>query len=229
MINPFSSVDPQNGNVIWDGPLTTMKGDHSHMPPRTEAYLPGDERGHLNASSLGGGNSRSNVVPQNSNVNHRAYSSMERGERRALQNGAEIHSVKTAIVNGQPGDRPEAFLVSDTVNYADGHTESIHLSFANESYADQAAWNEQSASLPGVYDAPNPGDGLRESMGTEAYSELMESTDAELPGIAENYAAADYSGDPEAESPAASSTPDSDAADAGTESGADADAAADTD
>ena len=33
----YSTVDEQ-GNVIYDGPLTAMKGDHSGMPRRTEAY-----------------------------------------------------------------------------------------------------------------------------------------------------------------------------------------------
>lgn len=54
MRNPeYSTVDSQTGNVTYRGPLQIMKGDHSNMPPRTEAYLPGDERGHVNASSLG--------------------------------------------------------------------------------------------------------------------------------------------------------------------------------
>ena len=48
----YSTVDPENGNITYSGPLEVMKGDHSHMPARTEAYLPGDERGHINASSL---------------------------------------------------------------------------------------------------------------------------------------------------------------------------------
>ena len=46
------------------------------MPYRTDAYLPGDERGHINASSLGG-NSKDNVVAQNAELNHGAYYSME--------------------------------------------------------------------------------------------------------------------------------------------------------
>lgn len=106
------------------------KGDHSHMPSRTDAYLPGDERGHVNASSLGGVNSRANVVAQHSDVNHGAYLSVEKGERTALQNGATIESEKTAVVNSQPGDRPSTFTVNDSVTYPDGHTEAVHYSSA---------------------------------------------------------------------------------------------------
>ncbi len=195
MRNPkYSSFDPY-GNVTFQGPLSLTRGEHSHMPHRTNAYLPGDERGHVNASSLGGVNSRANVVAQHRDVNHGSFLSVENGERAALKNSATIESEKTAFVNG-PGQRPSAFTVNDSVTYADGHTETIHHSFANESYADQAAWNDMSASLPGTFDAPNPGDGLRETMDSEAYAALMESTDAEMPGLDADYAPADYSGAP---------------------------------
>lgn len=208
MRNPDNySIDPDTGNVSFNGLLSPEKGDHSNMPNTTEAYLPGDERGHVNASSLGGINSEANVVPQNYDLNHGAYYSMEKGERTALQKGASIESSKTAVVNAHPGDRPEAFIVSDTVTYADGHTESIHHSFTNASNAQQQAWNEQAAALPGAYDAPNPGDGLRASMNTESYSALTEANDAQVPGISDDYAPSDFSGMPGA---AADSAVDSD-------------------
>lgn len=197
MRNPeYSSVNPNTGDVTYNGLLSLEKGDHSHMPNRTGAYLPGDERFHVNASSLGGDNSRNNIVAGHRDVNHGAFLSVEKGERTALQNGATIESEKTAVVNSQPGDRPSTFTVNDSVTYPDGHTESIHHSFANESHADQAAWNDMSASLPGTFDAPNPGDGLRDSMDSESYASLMESTDAELPELDIEYAPADFSGMP---------------------------------
>ena len=198
--NHHSSEDSNNGNVSWEGDLSIEKGDHSHMPGRTDAYLPGDERGHINASSLGGTNTTDNIVAQHYDVNRGAYYSMEQGERTALQNGAAIDSSKTAIVNANPGDRPEAFMVSDNVTYSDGHTESVHHSFTNASYAEQQAWSDQSVALPDTFDAPNPGDTLSSSMSSGEYADLMENTDAELPGIAEDYAAADFSGTPNTDS-----------------------------
>lgn len=78
MKNNNSYINPDNGNVSWNGELSIQKGDHSNMPYRTDAYLPGDERGHINASSLGG-NSKDNVVAQNAELNHGAYYSMEQG------------------------------------------------------------------------------------------------------------------------------------------------------
>ena len=192
----YSSIDPVNGNVVWDGPLSLEKGNHSGMPNRTEAYLSGDERGHVNASSLGGDNSRSNVVPQNYDLNHGGYLSVENGERSVLQNGGAINSEKTAYVDSQPGDRPTTFTVNDTVTYTDGHSETIHNSFINESNANQVQWNQLSSSLLNSYDMPNPGDSLRETMGSEEYADLMESTDGSLLNLDEEYAPSDFSGNP---------------------------------
>lgn len=186
----YSSVDPSNGNVTWKGPLSVEKGNHAGMPARTEAYLPCDERGHVNASSLGGENTPSNVVAQHHDLNHGAYLSMENGERHALQSGAAIDSEKIAVVDSQPGDRPTTFMVNDAVTYANRHTESIHHSFTNESNVDQIAWNGIASSLPGTYDAPNPGDELRESMSSVEYADLMETTNAALSDLTGDYAPA---------------------------------------
>ena len=196
MKNNNSYINSDNGNVSWNGELSIQKGDHSNMPYRTDAYLPGDERGHINASSLGGTNSTDNVVAQNAELNHGAYYSMEQGERTALQNGASIDSSKTAIVDSEPGNRPDVFLVSDNVTYADGHSELISHSFTNESIATQEAWNDCSAVLPDTFDVQNSADALDVPMSSAEYAELMEETEAALPGIAEDYAAADFSGVP---------------------------------
>jgi hypothetical protein len=91
---------------------------------------------------------------------------------------------------------PAVFMVSDNVSYSDNHTESIHHSFTNASYAEQQAWNDQSAALPGTFDGQNPENTLANSMSSVEYAELMENTDAELPGISEDYAEADFSGVP---------------------------------
>lgn len=213
MRNPnYSTVNQQTGDVTYKGPLESMKGNHNNMPSRTEAYLPGDERGHVNASSLGGVNTKENVVAQQRDLNHGAYYSIEKGERAALQNGATIESEKTAVVNSQPGERPTTFLVNDTVTYADGHTESIHHSFTNESYATQTEWNNMSADLPGTFDVQNPGDGLRDSMDSEQYASLMEQTDAELPELDAEYAPADYAGAPVSIDSSSSASMDADGA-----------------
>ena len=192
----YTVVDPNTGTVTSNGNLEITKGNHKGMLSRTSAYLPGDERGHIQASSLGGSNDPSNIVPQHHDVNRYGWRGMERGETDALKNGASIDSTKIAYVDGKSGDRPSAFMVNDKITYPDGHTENVHLSFSNESYADQAEEERIVASLGDeIYDAPNP-DAARESMSPEEYKALMEEADQVDFDIRDEYAPADYSGLP---------------------------------
>lgn len=196
MRNPsYSSIDERNGNVMWNGPLAREKGNHNNMPSRGDSYLQDDIRFHVNASSLGGTNGRSNVVPGNNDVDKISWTSIENGERNAMNNGGDIYSQKTAVVDSKIGDRPTNFLVTDTVTYAD-HSEVVSHSFLNESFEEQTTYNNISSSLPDVYEAPNPGDGLREEMSSESYTTLMEATDLDLPTIETDYEQADFSGLP---------------------------------
>ena len=192
----YTVVDSNTGTVTSHSNLEITKGNHKGMPSRTSAYLPGDERGHIQASSLGGSNDPSNIVPQHHDVNRYGWRDMERGETDALKNGASIDSTKIAYVDGKSGDRPSAFMVNDKITYPDGHTENVHLSFSNESYADQAEEERIVASLGDeIYDAPNP-DAARESMSPEEYKALMEEADQVDFDIRDEYAPADYSGLP---------------------------------
>ena len=192
----YTVVDSNTGTVTSHSNIEITKGNHKGMPSRTSAYLPGDERGHIQASSLGGSNDPSNIVPQHHDVNRYGWRDMERGETDALKNGASIDSTKIAYVDGKSGDRPSAFMVNDKITYPDGHTENVHLSFSNESYADQAKEERIVASLGDeIYDAPNP-DAARESMSPEEYKALMEEADQVDFDIRDEYAPADYSGLP---------------------------------
>ena len=74
-------------------------------------------------------------------------------------------------------------MVNDTVTYADGRTQDIHLSFANIDYAAQEEMNRSLDSYSDMLDEPNPGDGLRASLSVPEYAELMEETDRALPDI----------------------------------------------
>ena len=182
-------VDPETGTITYRGSSEITKGDHSFMPHRTDAYLETDERGHVQASSLGGSNQPDNIVPQAADLNHGGYYQMEMGERSVLKDGGQIESEKIAYTDTRPGNRPAAFMVNDTVTYADGQTQEVHLSFSNLTNAEQESMNaESSAAASSLYDAyPNPGDELRGSMTPDEYSVLMEETDASLPGVRDMY------------------------------------------
>ena len=186
-ISGQSALGSSNSTVSYSNPEIT-KSSHKGMPARTDAYLPTDDRGHILASSLGGSNDPSNIVPQDRDVNRRGYRDLERGETDALKSGATIDSVRTVAREGRPDSRPSAFMVTDTVHYPDGHTEQIHSSFTNASYAEQREWDAIAATIPDDYDPPNPGDKLRESMSPEEYDALMDETDQYLTSLRDDYA-----------------------------------------
>lgn len=212
-----NTVDQKTGTITYKGELHVTKGNHDNMPRRTDVYQPHPneptpekgvayERGHVNASSLGGSNNRDNIAPMAYDVNHGGYAAMEQGERDALADGASISSEKTAY-SSNPDDKPSAFTVNDEVTFKDGSTQTVNLSFANMSYAEQEAQNAELAATDCQDEYPNPGDTLRESMTTEEYSDLMEKTDAELPGIRDYYTEWDYQGSPETDVTPADSEP----------------------
>ena len=60
----FNTVDPATGSKTYNGPSVLTKGNHNNMPSRTDAYLPTDERGHIQASSLGAATRRITSRPR---------------------------------------------------------------------------------------------------------------------------------------------------------------------
>lgn len=232
--NSYNTIDPETGTKAYNGPSTLTKGNHDHMPARDGSYLPTDERGHIQASSLGGSNKPDNIAPQAKDLNHGSWYNMEAAERDALSphNGCTIESEKTAFASNQPGNRPDAFTVNDSVTFPDGQNQTVNLSFANMQNNEQAAINEEvnTQASDMLDEFPNPGDSLRDSMSPEEYAELMEETDAALPNIVDYYAEWDYQGVPNSTAETGEATADWDggvsaAPDAG-DAGADTDGAA---
>lgn len=191
------TTDERTGTVTYRGATEITPADRHGMPARTADYPPGYDRGHLQAVSLGGNNSKQNIAPQHADVNRAkgGWYGVEQGERAALKGGATVQSEKTAF-KSDPSALPEAYLSNDAVTYRDGHTETISHSFTNISHSERQAMNEQSAVLPDTFDAPNPSDSLRASRSSEDYAALMDETDQALPSVAEDYAPADFSGVP---------------------------------
>lgn len=183
------TIDPVSGTVESNGYLELTKGDHSHMPKRTDAYPDLYERGHLNATSLGGSNEAGlNIQPQAKDLNHGAYLSMEAGERAALKNGATIESHKIAYTTAGPGTAPDCYMVNDTVTYADGKNQTVHLSFANLNNAELEAFEQTLNQHTDLLEADlNPGDLGRELYNPAEYAQLMEECEASSLNIQDEY------------------------------------------
>ena len=187
MANTVITVNPETGTTTNTSILEIVEGNHDHMPSRTDAYEPTDERGHNNASSLGGSNAKDNVFAQSKDLNHGSYLQMENGEKDVLRAHGSVHSEKTAFISSQPGGRPDAFMVNDHVTYANGNVQNVYFSFANLTNAEQENLNAALQEHSDMLNAPNPGDILREQMSPEEYSRTMEVTEAFLPGVRDNY------------------------------------------
>lgn len=178
----------EDRNVYFKGNCEDVKGNHNGMPSRTSDYEVGDERGHVQASSLGGSNDRSNIVPQHHDVNRGAYKGMEMGEKQAVHNGYQVETEKIAVTDTEKGNRPTTFIVNDVVTAPNGEQQELHHSFANLSYEEQEQLNEALNEHVDMPDVENPNDSLREMMTADEYAELMEATDAELSGLKGEYA-----------------------------------------
>ena len=180
------TTNPDNGTIGSRGFLEVTEGDHSNMPKRTDAYPEFYERGHTNASSLGGANHTLNVQPQARDLNHGTYYSMEQGERGALKSGA-VFSEKIAYNSGPVGTAPDTYIINDTVTHADGSTHTVHLSFANLNNAEQEAFQQTLDQHIDMLDAPNPGDVGREMFSPDEYAQLMEECEAAMGDVQDEY------------------------------------------
>ncbi|KAI95293.1 FhaB [Rhodomicrobium udaipurense JA643] len=87
---------------------------------------PGDQGGHLVASSLGGSGDKINLVPQNGNLNTGAWKRMEDRWREALQDGKPVH-VKIENVYDGSSIRPESF----NITYRIGNDRPVEVTFRN--------------------------------------------------------------------------------------------------
>lgn len=188
----YNTVDLDTGTKDYVGPSELTKGNHDGMPPRDSSYLSTDERGHIQASSLSGDNSKLNIAPQAKDLNHGAYLSVENGERDALMNGNTITSKKVAYASNQPGQRPDAYMVNDIVTMANGQQQEIHRSFANLQNSEQEALNAELDEHSDMLNVSNPEDTLRDSMSNEEYTDLVEKTDVELLDLRDEYQMDEY-------------------------------------
>lgn len=188
----YNTVDLHTGTKEYTGLSKVVKADHTGMPVKDSSYLATDERGHIQASFLSGDNSKFNIAPQAKDLNHGSYLSIENGEKDALIKGNTIETEKIAFSSNQPGQRPDAFLVNDTIIMENGKQQEIHHSFANMQNIEQEGLNAELYEHSDMLDVLNPEDTLRDSMLLEEYANLMEKTDDELMNLQDEYQVDEY-------------------------------------
>ena len=178
-------VNKETGTTTARGELEINKASRSQMKKAFTGKdkLATDDRGHLVVARFDGKAIPENLFGQNRNVNRIDFKHVENAEAKALKQGATIDTERTAFISN--GTRPDNFMINDTVTFQNGVTEELHYSFTNMSHAEMEELNEISSDY--MFDDPNPGDTLRDMMSVEEYSTLMTETDAELPGIAQDF------------------------------------------
>ncbi len=182
--NGYKFTVDDNGTITAEGTVPTQ-GVECGKRVTPDGMQPGDQRGHVIAAQEGGPNKSYNMTAQDGKLNQGAYKTAENSESALAKQGYTVQTSKTAFVSNQEGNRPDAYMINDTITSPDGKTQSVHLSFQNMSPEEQAECNQYFQENDFTID-PNP-DAFRESMTSEEYSALMEETENDLPSIKDEF------------------------------------------
>lgn len=183
--NGYTFTVSDNGTITAEGKVPT-EGVNCKGRVTPNGMQTGDHRGHVIAAQEGGPNKGYNMTAQNGNLNQGQYKTVENTEAALANQGYNVNVSKTAFVSNQEGGRPDAYLINDAIIAPDGKTQSVNLSFQNESRAEQEAQNQFLENEVDIDNSLNINP-LRDTMNTEEYSSLMEETNSSLPSLKENF------------------------------------------
>lgn len=183
--NGYTFTVSDNGTITAEGKVPT-EGVSCKGRVTPDGMQTGDHRGHVIAAQEGGPNKGYNMTAQNGNLNQGQYKTVENTESALAKQGYDVNVSKTAFVSNQEGGRPDAYMINDTINSPDGKTQSVNLSFQNESRAEQEAQNQMLENEVDIDNSLNINP-LRDTMNAEEYSSLMEETNSSLPSLKENF------------------------------------------
>ena len=184
--NGYTYTVDDNGTVTAKGNVSENPASRSGMsgihPDGYDSKT--DDKGHLIAAREGGVAADYNVSAQDRGLNRGAYKTVENAEVNLANKGCTVETEKTAFVSN-PGEKPSAYMVNDTITTPDGKAHTVHSSFANLSKEEQEAYNEAVAQMP-MDELPNP-NAIPENMTTEEYNQIMEETDDKLGSVKDDY------------------------------------------
>ncbi len=185
--NGYTYTVYDNGTVTAKGTVSenpaSRQGMSSIKPDGYDSKV--DDKGHLIAAREGGVAADYNVSAQDRGLNRGGYKVAENAEVRLANKGYTVETEKTAYVS-QPGTKPSAYMVNDTITTPGGKTYTVNSSFTNMSKSDMEKIDEDMKDVEMYDEYPNP-DPLRESMTPEEYSQLMEETDEQLGSLKDEY------------------------------------------
>lgn len=187
--NGFTYEVYDNGTVTASGTIAenpaSRKGMNNIMPSGYNSKT--DDKGHLIAARHGGAAKEYNVSSQNRHINRGEYKRIENAESRLAARGNTVRTSKTAYVS-QPGTKPDAYMINDTVITPDGKNRHIYKSIQNEDIAVQNEWNDESAAVFSQISSGYDNPGARPAGMTESeYAQLMEETESGLLSVKDDY------------------------------------------
>lgn len=183
--NGYTFTVSDNGTITAEGKVPT-EGVNCKGRVTPDGMQTGDHRGHVIAAQEGGPNKGYNMTAQNGNLNQGQYKTVENAEAALAKQGYNVNVSKTAFVSNQEGGRPDAYMINDTINSPDGKTQSVNLSFQNESKVEQEAQNQFLENEVDIDDSLNVNP-LRDTINAEEYSSLMEETNSSLPSLKDSF------------------------------------------
>lgn len=190
------AVDTNTGTTTATGELQNeMASRNSKMQAQAggELRLETDQGGHLVAAVHNGPAIRENLFAQDSHLNQSQFKVVENAERSLIANKdslASIYTERTAYMSHPKqnnGARSDAFMINDTITYANGSRQEVHLSFSNMTVNQQENINQELERNINIEDISNPNDELRNSMTSWEYADLMVKTDTELPELKQEF------------------------------------------
>lgn len=183
--NGYTFTVSDNGTITAEGKVPA-EGVNCKGRMTPDGMQTGDHRGHVIAAQEGGPNKGYNMTAQNGNLNQGQYKTVENAEAALAKQGYDVNVSKTAFVSNQEGGRPDAYMINDTITSPDGKTQSMNLSFQNESRAEQEAQNQFLENEVDIDNSLNVNP-LRDTMNAEEYSSLMEETNSSLPSLKDSF------------------------------------------
>lgn len=170
--NGYTYTVSDNGTVTAKGTVSedpaSRKGMSSITPDGYDSKT--DDKGHLIAAREGGVAADYNVSAQDRGLNRGAYKTAENAEVRLANKGYTVETEKTAYVSN-PGEKPSAYMVNDTITTPDGKTHDVNLSFTNMSKSDMEEINQSVENMD--IDDPAAVTQLPEDITPEDYDQIM--------------------------------------------------------
>ena len=185
--NGYEFTVEDNGTVTAKGRVSenpaSRKGMNNIHP---DGYNSAEtDKGHLIAARAGGPAEDYNVSAQDRTLNRGSYKTVENAELRLANEGNTVETEKIAYVSN-PGDKPDAYMVNDTITTPEGETHEIHHSFQNASPQEQQEWEDLAEQYNDYDEYGNP-DPARESMSPEEYNALLEEAEETEDSVKDEY------------------------------------------